>query len=210
MCAMIPMLRTRSSAMRDAVVVLMSPLPAVVREGLVGLRHPVDVVLLLECAALRVPRVHQLARDLLLHPLLAPLARELDEPADRERARAALRHLDGNLVIGAADAAGADLEHGRHRLDRSLERLHRRLAGLLGDDRERVVDEPFRRRALAVEHDGVDELRHELRPVDRIGLELARGDVGAAGHYERFAPYFERPCLRSGTPAVSSAARITL
>src|SRR5215210_8317429 len=90
MCAMIPMLRTRSSAMRDAVVVLMSPLPAVVREGLVRLRHPVDVVLLLEGAALRVDRVLQLARDLLLHSLLAPLARELDEPANRQRAGAPL------------------------------------------------------------------------------------------------------------------------
>src|SRR5688572_13016789 len=111
MCAMIPMLRTRSSAIREATA-LMSPLPAVVREGLVGLRHPVDVVLLLERAALGVDRVHQLARELLLHPLLAPVARELDEPADGERARAALRHLDGHLVVGAADAARANLEHG--------------------------------------------------------------------------------------------------
>src|SRR4029078_9284058 len=113
MCAMIPILWTRSSPMRVAVV-LIAPLPAVVREGLVGLRHPVDVVLLLECAALRVDRVHQLARALLLHPLLPALARELGEPADRERARTALRHLDGHLVVRAADAAGAGLEHGRH------------------------------------------------------------------------------------------------
>src|SRR5215210_180801 len=209
MWAMIPILRTRSSAIRVAVV-LMSPLPAVVREGLVGLRHPVDVVLLLERAALGVDRVHHLARDLLLHPLLAPVARELDEPADRERARAALRHLDGHLVVRAADAAGTDLEHRRDGLHGRLERLDGRLPRLLGDDRERVVDEPLRRRALAVEHDGVDELRDELRRVDRVGLELARGDVGAAGHHDFFAPYFERPCLRSETPAVSSAARITL
>src|SRR5687768_1099983 len=124
MCAMIPMLRTRSSAMRVAVV-LMSPLPAVVREGLVGLRHPVDVVLLLERAALLVDRVLELAGDLLLHPLLAPLARELDEPADRERARAALGHLDRHLVVGAADAARANLEHRRDCLDGGLERLDR-------------------------------------------------------------------------------------
>src|SRR5688500_2081035 len=209
MCAMIPMLRTRSSAMRVAVV-LMSPLPAVVREGLVGLRHPVDVVLLLERAALRVDRVLELAGELGLEALLAALARELDEPADRERARTALRHLDGHLVVGAADAARADLEHRRHGLHGRLERLHRRLAGALGDDRERVVDEPLRGRALAVLHDGVDHLGHELRRVDRIGLELARLDVGAARHQDFLAPYLERPCLRSETPAVSSAARITL
>src|SRR5918999_5485186 len=113
MCAMIPMLRTRSSAMRVAVVLIAARLlPAVVREGLVRLRHPVDVVLLLERAALAVDRVHQLGRQLLVQALLAALARELDEPADGERARTALRHLDGHLVVGAADAAGAHLEDG--------------------------------------------------------------------------------------------------
>src|SRR3712207_7484755 len=40
-----------------------SPLPAVVREGLVRLRHPVDVVLLLERAALAVQRVLELRRS---------------------------------------------------------------------------------------------------------------------------------------------------
>ena len=39
-------------------------LPAVVREGLVGLRHPVDVVLALERAALLVERVQNLAGEL--------------------------------------------------------------------------------------------------------------------------------------------------
>src|SRR4026207_1121528 len=109
MCAMIPMLRIRSSPTRVAVV-LMSPLPAVMREGLVGLRHPVDVVLLLESAALAVDRVEQLVRELLLQALPPRVARERDEPANRERARAALRHLDGHLVVGAADAAGANLQ----------------------------------------------------------------------------------------------------
>src|SRR5919106_1055299 len=111
MCAMIPMLRTRSSAIRVAVVLIAARLlPAIMREGLVRLRHPVDVVLLLERAALAVDGVHQLRRQLLVQPLLAALARELDEPADRERARAALRHLDRHLVVGAADAAAAHLE----------------------------------------------------------------------------------------------------
>src|ERR687895_1904720 len=211
MWAMIPMFRTRSSAMRVAVVLIAARLlPAVVREGLVRLRHPVDVVLLLERATLAVDRIHELCSELLVQPLLAALARELDEPADRERARPALRHLDGHLVVGAAHATAAHLEDGRDRLHGLLERLDGRLAGLLGDDRERVVDEPLGDRLLPVEHDGVDQLRDELRAVDRIDLELARRDVGPARHYERLAPYFERPCLRSETPAVSSAARMTL
>src|SRR5438094_7101110 len=122
MWAMIPMFRTRSSAtFVSATLVLKSSflrLPAVVREGLVGLRHPVDVVLALERAALLVERVQDLAGELLAHVLLAAVARVRDEPADGERPGAALRHLDRHLVVGAADAARAHLEHGRDRLDR--------------------------------------------------------------------------------------------
>src|SRR5581483_6934200 len=90
--------------------------PPVVREGLVGLRHPVDVVLALERTALLVERVHDLVGELVSHALLAAVARVGHEPADRDRAAAPLRDLDGNLVVGAADAAALDLEHGSDRL----------------------------------------------------------------------------------------------
>src|SRR2546421_1824920 len=131
MWAMIPMLRTRSRpTLRVLVSKLVTRSPAVVREGLVGLRHAVEVVLALECAALLVERVQDLARELLVHLLLAPVAREVDEPAHGQRARAALRHLDGYLVVRSADPAGAHLQHGSHGLDRLLEYLDRRLAGL--------------------------------------------------------------------------------
>src|SRR6187431_1883681 len=86
-------------------------LPAVVREGLVGLRHAEDVVLALVRAALLGLRVQELVGETLRHRLLAAVARELDEPAHGERAGAALRDLDGHLVGRAADTAGADLEH---------------------------------------------------------------------------------------------------
>src|SRR3954463_5234441 len=104
MCAMIPMFRTRSSPTSAFVVTAMPRSPPVVREGLVRLRHPVDVVLLLERAALLVKGVEDLGRQLVDHPLLAALAREVHEPADCERARTALRHLDRHLVVRAADA----------------------------------------------------------------------------------------------------------
>src|SRR5215211_7031254 len=143
MCAMIPMLRTRSRPTRvfslTAIASDVSPLPAVVREGLVGLRHPVDVVLALVGAALLVERVHDLAGEPLREALLAALARERDEPAHGEVARAALRHLDGNLVVGAADAARANLEHRCQRLDGLVEHLDGRPAATLAHDRERVV-----------------------------------------------------------------------
>src|SRR5688572_28064898 len=110
MWAMIPMLRTRSSASRvpatdSALVVDTAPaLPAVVRERLVGLGHPVHVVLLLERAALLVDRVQRLAGELLVEALLATVARRLHEPAHGQRAAAAGSHLDRHLVVRTAHA----------------------------------------------------------------------------------------------------------
>src|SRR5215210_2185057 len=213
MWAMIPMFRTRSSAIACCVTATESfpcPLPAIVREGLVGLRHPVDVVLLLERAALLIQRVQNLADELRLHALLAALARVLDEPADGERAGAALRHLDGDLVVRAADAAAADLEDGRHGLDRLLEHLDGRTPRALADVAERSVDDRLRDRLLPVAHHLADHLRDERALVNGVRLDRPGLDLGAARHQlPRLAPYFERPCLRSETPEVSSAARIT-
>src|SRR5438270_10639456 len=197
MWAMIPMLRTRSSATADSVTLVLNAfpfprLPAVVGEGLVGLRHPVDVVLALVRSALLVERVENLVGELVAHPLFAAIARERHEPAHGERAGAALRHLDGDLVVGAADAAAANLEHRRDRLHGLLEHLDRRPAGLRADRLERLVDHLLGDRLLAVEHDLVDDLRHELRAVDGVVAGHAGLDVCATRHYEPFfAPYFE-------------------
>src|SRR5881397_1186835 len=131
MWAMIPMFRTRSSATAVSFSLVLkasfpSRLPAVVGEGLVGLRHPVDVVLSLERAALLVERVQNLVGELVAHALLAAIAREGDEPAHGERAGPALRDLDRHLVVRAADAAALHLEHRGDRLDRLLQHLDRR------------------------------------------------------------------------------------
>src|ERR1044071_6562305 len=95
MCAMITMLLTRSRPARVFSWVAAFISPPVVRERLVCLGHAVHVVLALPRAALLVRRVEDLPGELLVHALLAPLARVGDEVADRQRARAALRHLDG-------------------------------------------------------------------------------------------------------------------
>src|SRR5437016_6296575 len=103
MCAMIPMLRTRSSGYSRAVAgfpafvsivittctsyfrgSLRSPL--VMGERLVGLGHLVRLLLASNGGTGVVHRVHQLAGELLGHRLARPLARGLDEPAHRERA----------------------------------------------------------------------------------------------------------------------------
>src|SRR5882757_5179326 len=142
MWAMIPMLRTRSSATACSVTAKsLQSLPAVVRESLVGLRHPVHVVFALVRVPLLLERVHDLAGQLVGHVLLAPVARVGDDPAERERAAAALRHLDRNLVVRATDTARLDLEHRRDRLHGLLQHLDRRPAGLLADAVERAVDD---------------------------------------------------------------------
>src|SRR5690242_18796315 len=215
MWAMVPMLRTRSSATACSVILVLKsssfPLPAVVREGLVGLRHPVDVVLSLERAALLVQRVENLVGELVRHALLPPLAGERDEPAHRESAGAPLRHLDRHLVVRATDAAAAHLQHGSDRLHGLLQHLDRGAAGLRPDGLERAVDDLLGDRLLAVEHHLVDHLRHGLRAVAGVGFDLADLDLGTTRDHEPgLAPYLERPCLRSEAPPVSSAARMIL
>src|SRR4051812_47732198 len=185
-------------------------LPAVVGEGLVGLRHAEDVVLALVGAALLGLGVHQLVGKALRHRLLTALAGELDEPADGEGARAGARDLDRHLIGGATDAARADLELRGQGLDGLLEVLERLAARALADDRQRVVDDALGGRLLPVEHHLVDDLLDELGAVDRVRVD--RADLGgcAARHYLALTPYCERAFLRSLTPAASSVPRTTL
>src|ERR1700761_5264723 len=185
-------------------------LPAVVGEGLVGLRHAVDVVLALVGVALLLGGIQELVGEPLGHRLLAALAGELDQPADGEGPGPAGRHLDGHLVGGAADAAGADLQDGGQRLDAGLQLLNGVLAAALAEDGQGVVDDLLGHRLLAVEHHLVDDLLDEAVAVD--GVRLDRPDLGgsATGHYLAFTPYWERAFLRSPTPAASSAPRVTL
>src|SRR5205085_4262393 len=172
-------------------------------------RHPVDVVLALERVALLLLGVEQLVCEALSHRLLTPLAGEMDEPADRQCAGAASRHLDRHLVGGAAHTAGADLEHRGERLDAPLELLDRVASRALGDDRERVVDDLLGDGLLAVEHHLVDDLLDEPVVVDRISRDRPDLRGGAARHYFAFTPYCERAFLRSPTPAASRVPRMT-
>src|SRR5262249_62421166 len=74
-------------------------LPAVVREGLVGLRHLVRVFALLDRAALVARRRHQLVRELLRERVVRTGARERDDPARRERVPAVRTDFHRHLVV---------------------------------------------------------------------------------------------------------------
>src|ERR1700712_3933140 len=111
MWAMIPMLRVSAI---PASTVSAIRLPAVVGEGLVGLRHLVGVFAPLHGGTKTIARVEQLVHEPLGHGLLATLAGVGDQPAKRQGGAAACAHLDRHLVGGAADPAAAHLESGLH------------------------------------------------------------------------------------------------
>src|SRR5579859_3332946 len=207
MCAMIPMLRTRSRGYSRAdvgfpafvsiVITTCTPYrrgslrsPLVVGERLVGLGHLVRLLLAANGGTGVVHRVHQLAGELLGHRLARALARGLDEPAHRERATAGRRDLYGHLVGRAADAAGLDLEERRRVLHRGLEDLDRRLPRRLLGALHGVVDDALRRRTLAVAHHLVDEL------LDGHVRVLAVSDLGAVGGTSPAWHLLGRPLLR--------------
>src|SRR5262249_60027581 len=78
------------------------------------------------------------------------------------------------------------------------------------DDVERAVQNAFGGRLLAVHHQRVGELGHQLVAIDRVGDDSALGDFSPAGHlsmapvrlrdaahdFGRLTPYFERLALR--------------
>src|SRR5688572_6264339 len=79
------------------------PLPAIVREGLVGLRHLVRVLALLDCRPAVIAGVEQLPRELLGHAALGPAPGGADEPAHGQRGAAIGSDLDGDLIRRPAD-----------------------------------------------------------------------------------------------------------
>src|SRR4051794_3062776 len=86
MCAMMPMLRTLARAASGAATMIptssrWSVLPAVVREGLVGLRHLVGVLAALDRGSQAVAGVEQFVGEALGHGLLTTGARVRNQPA---------------------------------------------------------------------------------------------------------------------------------
>ena len=87
-----------------------------------------------------------------------------------------------------------------------------RLSGELLDAGQRAVDDGLGDRLLAVVHQVVHELGDDLVPElgvrqDLTPLGLATSRHLSIPHFGRFAPYFERRCLRFLTPWVSSTPR---
>ena len=103
------------------------------RERLVRFRHLVRIFALLDGVAAVVGGVENLARQFVLHRLLAARGRVGDQPADRQGRAARRAHLDGDLVVRPADAAALDLERRLDVVDGLLEELDRIVLGPLFD-----------------------------------------------------------------------------
>src|ERR1700704_629719 len=240
MCAMMPILRVSASCALRAIsnVPVLSPLkfetcpvlsssppardylPAIVREGLVGFGHAMNVFLLLHRAASAIGRVHQLFGQPVGHCLARTRAGVKQQPPNRQRLPAKRIGLDRNLVVRATHAPRFDFQHRLDVLDGLLECLQRVVIGFLRDLFHRAVENALRVRALAIPHHRIDKLLHQITAVNRVGRNLAPYDESFTRHslslllyfcaaLGRLAPYFERPCLRFSTPAASSVPRIT-
>src|SRR5690606_3393444 len=96
-------------------------LPAIVREGLVRLRHAMHIFALLHGSSAILGSLEELGRKTLRHALLRALARRINRPAHGQRHLADRTHLDRHLVGGTTDAAGLDLDHGPHVVQALLE-----------------------------------------------------------------------------------------
>ncbi len=106
-----------------------APLPAVVREGAVGLGHPVGVFALLDGGPTVVRGVEQLGREALDHGRFVALARS-DQPADGQRLTALGTNIDRNLIGRTTDTARTDFDMRRNIFERLMEHGHRLLLGL--------------------------------------------------------------------------------
>src|SRR6266702_1016866 len=212
MCAIMPMFRMRSSGVVLGIAFLTqqkrgATVTPTVRGGPVSLRShrgafdPLDAGSLRSgsrsCLFQRLPPVMRESPIGLRHPvrvflLLDRLALALR--GEDQLGGEALRHV--LFAPGASELVQPPEPQRRA----SLDQVHRRL------------EAPLRQRLLATLHQVVQELGHRLAVVARIGRHRPPDCLLAATHWAaslgRLAPYLERDCLRSFTPAASSVPRM--
>src|SRR5690606_1884112 len=151
------------------------------------------------------------------HALLVARTRERDEPAHGQRRAPLWAHFDRDLQRRAADPAALHLERRLGVVERLLEDGDAGLAGALLDQVHGLVEDALRKALLALVHHVVDELGHRLAVVARIGRDRPLHRLVAPAHlrpplagapaFGFLAPYLDRLCLRSLTPAESRVPR---
>src|SRR5262249_24102506 len=118
------------------------------------------------------------------HGLLVASPRRAEQPTNGERLAAVSANFDRHLVRRATNAPGAHL-NGRHDVVQRLAKHAKRvLLGLALDQLEGAVDDRLGDRLLALVHDRVHELGHDLVVVLRVGSDLALIGAVTAGHVD--------------------------
>src|SRR6266536_3517933 len=159
-----------------------SSLPPVMCECLVRFRHTMHVFFLLDSGALAIGGIEQLVRQLVDHSFFAATARIAHDPADGERRAPVRTDFDRHLVVRATDAARLHFEQRLGVFDRLLEQLEGLVAAFFLQLLERLIEDPFSSRLLALPHHGVDELGHQIGSIDRIRLHRALRDISFSRH----------------------------
>ena len=143
-------------------------------EGFVGLGHAECVFFLFYRGAFVVGGGYKFGGELLRHRLAFAAAGGEQYPTERERLLALGAHLARHLIVGAADAAGADFHRRPDVADCRFKKLYRifRLR-LFFYDIEGVVHHLACRRLFTVPHNRVDEFFH----AHRTELDVGAGNV---------------------------------
>ena len=126
--------------------------------------------------------IQQFTGQTLAHGLLAALAGGFLDPAHGQGGAAGGMHFHGDLVVGATDTPGLDLDDGTHIGHGLTEHLDRILAALLADLLEGAVDDALGNGFLAAVHDHVHELGHFH--VAELGIRQndTLGNFATTGH----------------------------
>jgi hypothetical protein len=139
-----------------------------VGEGLVGLGHLVGVFATLHSGTETVRGVQNLVHETLGHGLLAAGLGVANQPAQSQSRGTARLDLNGNLVRGATDTAGADLK-GRPDIVHGLLQSGNGVAADLGlDTVKSTVNDALCGGLLAVDQNLVDQLGNQRGTVDGI------------------------------------------
>src|SRR5437016_8925777 len=138
-----------------------SHLPPVMRKGLVGLRHTVNVFFLLDGRAPAIGRIQQLVGQLVDHSLFRAATRIRNQPTDSQRGAPVRIHFNRHLVVRAANPPGFHFEQRLAVLDRLLEELQRLVSAFLLQASQSFIKDALGRALLARPHHRVNELCHQ-------------------------------------------------
>jgi hypothetical protein len=152
----------------------------------------VRIFTLLHRGAAAVGGVEHLGSETLLHRVFRTGARSNDQPADGESLTALGANFDRNLVGGAADPAGANLNRRSDVAQRFVKQLGRRTLRFRRNGFQRAVDNLLGGGFFPLVHHLVHEAGDDLIAILGVGKDLAFFCAVTTGHVELCSAYFGR------------------